>query len=203
MIFLSQNVTKYCLIINTLLVLPLVFNIDYVLHVWLGEAPAYSSLFIIIVLVESYFNIMNQMITVLVNATGNLKRNQLYGRTYTLLVLPISYIVLLVVREPIIPMVLTVLGTLFYVSNNLYDVHLQVGVKINIFLKEAVLPVCILNLSLVIALSIIALFYNEGIYRLFLSMGVDLFLGIFIVYFYLLKSEEKLYVKTKIYQLLK
>ena len=197
MIILSANTTRYCLFLNTLLVMPVIFNADYILRIWLGMIPAYTSAFICIILVESYFNIMNQMITVLVNATGNLKRNQFYGRTYTLLVLPLSILLLLVIRNPICPMILTVIGTVLYFINNLYDVHLQLKVNIREYLKKTILPVIKLHVPLVFFLGGISYFVNEGFFKLFITVIMDCFVGGIYLYI-LLSPQERSFVLSKL-----
>lgn len=198
MIILSANTTRYCLFLNTLLVMPVIFNVDYILRIWLGMIPAYTSAFVCIILVESYFNIMNQMITVLVNATGNLKRNQFYGRTYTLLVLPISYVLLLITENPVIPIVLTVVGSVAYFFNNLYDAHLQLGVNMNNYCMNTILPVCILHAPLILLFFIITKHIEIEWIKLVVTMSLDLLLGSVLIFAFFLNRNEKQYVLDKL-----
>ena len=198
MIELSINTARYCLFINTLLVLPVVFNCEYILNLWLGRVPDYTAIFIDIVLIESFFNIMNQMITILVNATGKLKRNQFYGRTFTLLVLPISYVMLLWVKNPSIPIIATLIGTVLYFLNNLYDVHLQLGVNMMHYLKRTIVPVLVLSLPLGFSCFLIGLFGGQSFAALLLSTLVVFTMGAAIIYFFLISENEK----TKVNNLL-
>ncbi len=198
MILLSANTTRYCLFLNTLLVLPVIFNVDYVLEIWLGKVPAYASVFVFIILIESYFNIMNQMITVLVNATGNLKRNQFYGRTYTLLVLPLSYVLLLITDNPTIPMLLTVVGAVAYFFNNLYDVHLQLGVNMKVYCMNTVMPVCMLHMPLILLFLIISKYIEIEWIKLVTSLFLDFIIGSFLIFVFFLNGSEKQFVTNKI-----
>lgn len=191
MIDMSINTTRFCLFINTLLVLPIIYNSDYILKLWLGNVPAYTSVFIIIILIESFFNIMNQMITILVNATGNLKRNQFYGRTFTLLVLPLSYWLLLWKKDPSIPVMATLIGTMLYFLNNLYDVHRQLGVDVVRYLKKTILPTIALVLPLSVVCIIITRNTGQNLAALALSIITVFILGCILVYAFLITSYER------------
>lgn len=196
MINLSVNTTRYCLYINTLFVLPIIFNSEYILKLWLGTVPEYTGAFVGIILIESFFNIMNQMITILVNATGNLKRNQFYGRTFTLLVLPISYIILLWVKSPTIPIIITLLGTSLYFLNNLYDVHLQLGVNMVSYMKNTILPVIALSLPLSIVCFVIVHLVGQNFTSLLFSTIMVFTMGVIIVYIFLISDNERKKVKV-------
>ena len=198
MIEMAMNTTRYCLFINTLLVLPIVSNIDFILKIWLKNVPDYTAIFIQILLIESYFNIMNQMITILVNATGKLKRNQFYGRTYTLAVLPVAYLMLHIIESPTIPMIMVVVGTVLYFLNNLYDVHLQLGVDMCAYLRKVIIPVFIINVIIgVIIIGVKSLFF-QGWLLLFSTCFVTVFFGCPLVFKMFLTKEEQSFITAKL-----
>ena len=203
MIDMAMHTTRYCLFVNTLLVLPILFNVDFILSAWLGTVPNYTNVFVIVVLIENYFNIMNQAITILVNATGRLKRNQFYGRMYTLCVLPLAYFSLLLVREPLIPILLTLFGSICYFMNNLYDVRLQFGLSIRKYIKVAIVPVIKLLFPLIVCGVVTIVLIDKGGMRLFVIGLLDITLGTFIIYRFLFSQEEKNFVASKVQQFIK
>ena len=77
-----------------LIALPVIFNADYLLSIWLKEVPEHSSLFVqlflIFALSESF---SNPMITAML-ATGNIRNYQLVVGGIQLLNLPVSYVCL-------------------------------------------------------------------------------------------------------------
>lgn len=87
------NGTRYSFFLLAVFMLPLCFNIDFILSLWLKEIPAYTNIFVILllanVLAESY---STYLITVLL-ATGKIAFYQASVGTILLLNVPLSYLV--------------------------------------------------------------------------------------------------------------
>lgn len=71
---------------------PIVIEIDYVLHLWLGgNVPDYTSVFVTIVVLIAFLNNLNGAVSAVVHATGNMKKYQLFTSIITLISLPFAY----------------------------------------------------------------------------------------------------------------
>lgn len=83
---------SFCLLY--LIALPVIFNADYLLGLWLKEVPAHASFFVQLFLIFALSESMsNPMITAML-ATGDIRRYQLVVGGLQLLNLPISYVFL-------------------------------------------------------------------------------------------------------------
>jgi O-antigen/teichoic acid export membrane protein len=202
MLSLANKSTKFCMLINVLLTLPVVMNISFILRIWLKEVPQCTIEFIYIVLIESYFNIVNQMTSILVNASGNLKRNQFYGRTFTLLVLPIAYLLLLYHKEPFVPMLVAMIGNILYMVNNLFDIKKQFGLKLTDFVKSVLFPPISLFTVVGILIWMYVTVYGEGWVTLLASVVITLVVGITFSYLALLDRDEKTFLNEKVRSLI-
>lgn len=203
MVSLAISATRYCLFVNALLVIPIIVNVDFILQVWLRQVPEYTAFFIIVVLVESNFNIANQMLTILVNATGNLKRNQFYGRTFTLLALPLSYQALLWIKTPIVPMLIILVTTILYWMNNLRDTHMQVRLNYMEYFKKIIMPTVILYVSLCLLSYIPYALMDDGWMKLVVTVSLNLVAGLIIIYQILMNNMEREIIRNKIVSKLK
>ena len=77
-----------------LIALPVIFNADYLLSIWLKEVPEHSSLFVQLFLIFALSeSLSNPMITAML-ATGNIRNYQLVVGGIQLLNLPVSYVCL-------------------------------------------------------------------------------------------------------------
>ena len=74
--------------------IPVIFEVETVLTVWLGEVPAHTVLFTRLVLVLSLIDIFSQTLITAQNATGNIRNYQLVVGGLYLLNLPFSYLLL-------------------------------------------------------------------------------------------------------------
>ncbi len=94
------NITQYTLFLLSLIAVPVFMEIDYVLELWLGEVPPYTSGFIKITILSSL--IMNSyiMLDKAIVAAGYMKQLALIANTIPIIQLPLIYCVLKLGYEP-------------------------------------------------------------------------------------------------------
>ena len=86
--------TQYTLLCYSLMAIPLFFNADFILQLWLGVVPQYASIFLKIVLVGTFFNLGNNIVCIPIHAEGRMKVFSVVTGSTFLLALPIMYITL-------------------------------------------------------------------------------------------------------------
>lgn len=85
---------KYSYFLLLLVSLPLSLHIDLILNVWLGDVPKYTNIFCIFVLVSLLIDMLSNIFSVVVKATGKVKTYQLVISLILFLNFPGSYLVL-------------------------------------------------------------------------------------------------------------
>lgn len=92
---LMYTMSKLSFLFLYMLSVPVIFNVDYILHLWLGDVvPEHTSSFVILVLLASFMNNLNAPLSNVVYATGRMKKYEITFTSINLLIIPISYIVL-------------------------------------------------------------------------------------------------------------
>lgn len=92
---LTFNAAKYSYILMLALVLPICFEIDFILKIWLGDkAPSDTKLFIIIILITYLMETFHLASLMSYHAIGRIKLGNIVGGTIMIFALPLSYIVL-------------------------------------------------------------------------------------------------------------
>lgn len=92
---LTFKAIKYSLIIMMALVLPIIFETDFVLTIWLGDTyPAETSLFAKIILVSALFDVIEVGQNMAFHAIGRIRTGNIVCGTIMILSLPISYFLL-------------------------------------------------------------------------------------------------------------
>lgn len=137
--YLSAKISLYMMWILTL---PVLFGIDDILALWLGEGnvPDYTNLFVSIILFTGLFDALGSSISVSLYATGNIKVYQIVVSTIKILVLPISYVLYIWGYAPASSMYVSlVLSGLEQVMRVLIWSR-QVGENPMVYLKRIVLP---------------------------------------------------------------
>ena len=85
---------RYTFYLLTLVSIPFLINVDYVLKLWLGDVPQYTSIFLMISMVVSILYTVSGTVTSALQATGEIKWFQIGICIIMLLELPIGYIFL-------------------------------------------------------------------------------------------------------------
>lgn len=91
LVFVSSKFAFYLLLI---LSLPVLFGTDYILNMWLVNAPEYSTIFVQLIVVNSIIEVLNYPLVNAIQATGIIKTYQLIVSGFYMLNLPISYFLL-------------------------------------------------------------------------------------------------------------
>lgn len=85
---------KYSFFMLWILALPICFQADTILQIWLGNTPPHTSFFVILLLMSAFQEALANPLNTATEAIGNIKKIKIITSVVTLLTLPISYILL-------------------------------------------------------------------------------------------------------------
>ena len=89
---LMQNAIKFATIMQMFVSIPLFIEIDYVMHLWLGDVPEYAAAFCKILLLVNIVGVFNSILNTAIHATGRIKRLSFVNGTIALVCLPVLYV---------------------------------------------------------------------------------------------------------------
>lgn len=90
---LMCNSAKFSLVLFLMLCVPLSFEMNSIMRLWLGEVPEKAPEFCIFLLLISMFNLVNSVLCIAIHASGNIKTLSIVSGTIYLLTIPIIYFV--------------------------------------------------------------------------------------------------------------
>lgn len=88
---LCFKTSLYSYYLLLIIVIPISFNINFLLDIWLTETPPYTAIFCILLLIHSLIDAIQSPLTYLITATGRIKVYELWLSALLILNLPISY----------------------------------------------------------------------------------------------------------------
>ena len=103
---------RYSFFLLAFISIPVMINLDYLLKLWLGIVPEYTSTFLLLALISALINSMSQPLVTALHATGNIKFFQILICIIMLCELPLAYLILFFGGKPYMAMYPTVLVTL-------------------------------------------------------------------------------------------
>lgn len=100
MIRFTMSASRISAIIYSLIAIPIIFEIDFVLRIWLGTPPMYASAFVVSFLLASLMDSYSEGFRTGVQAIGKLRDFTLIFYTVKLLSIPISIVLLKMGMNP-------------------------------------------------------------------------------------------------------
>lgn len=193
------SMTKIISVIYIAIGCPIVLEIDYILHLWLGnDVPEHTSSFVVIVLLISLVNNMNSVLSTIVHASGQMRDYQLYGGVVSILSIPFVYFVLYIGGSPESAFWVSLLFTVIMQIVSLYIVRSIVGLSIKKYFVEIIIPLSIVTLVSSILPCVLRFSIDEGFFRLIFIAMTSLIVSLSAFYFIAMSYSEKEIVKQMV-----
>lgn len=99
-ISLSLHFTRISSYLLLVLIIPIIFQINTILNIWLTKVPEYTAIFCRIMLINLLFDTLSNIFATVIQATGKIRNYQLIVSLVLFLNFPLSYLCLLVIKVP-------------------------------------------------------------------------------------------------------
>lgn len=103
--------SRFSFFLLSLIAIPVMINLNYLLKLWLGIVPEYTSAFLQLALISALLNSMAQPLVTALQATGNIKLFQILICITMICELPLAYFILYIGGKPYMAMYPTILVT--------------------------------------------------------------------------------------------
>lgn len=176
-----------------LVVVPVAFNLDGLLGLWLEEVPKYTKEFCFIVLLAYLIDALGTPLAVSVSANGNIKGIQIIAAVLSLLAILAGFLFLRKGFAPYIVVINTVIVHFGFWCSYMYYARKLCGVSLRLYAKDVILPMVIVSV-LSIIVPILFMYVSVSKYLIFLICAVDTIWVGCVIYFVGLHKDERKYV---------
>lgn len=195
LVFRSSRFSFYLIMLP---IIPLLFETDFVLNLWLTEVPAYTSVFLKLILISSWINCLGNPLAVASKATGNIKMYELCSASIKLLILPIAYVALKSeLSAPTVFLIQIVLEGLALLSN-IYITHQLIGYSLTTYFRSVLSKISIVLLLAFLAPMLIWMTMNDTWLRFLILCGTSIIWSLVVIAKFGLTQNELLFVVNKI-----
>ena len=150
--------------------IPMMFETEFVLSLWLGKYPEHSVIFVRLVLALSLLEILSNTLINLQNATGKIRNYQLAVGTTLLMNFPLSYVALELGYPPESTIIVALFVGVCCLLLRLSFLRKSVGLSMSGYLRNVCLNVLVVTILTVIPTYII--------YKLIPDMGWFQFIAV-------------------------
>lgn len=147
---LMFSLTKISFVTLYMMSLPIMIEINYILHLWLGNAiPEHTAVFVVIIFLTSYLSAINAAFSAIIHSSGKMKTYQIVGSCFNIAILPIAYFSLKNGSSAEMAMWISFFVFAFVQIPSLFILRYQEQMSIRKYLNKVVLPITFVVISTV------------------------------------------------------
>lgn len=191
---------KYSFFLMLLPALPILLETNFLLHLWLGQVPEYTTLFCQLMICNALIDCLSAAIPAAIQASGRIKYFQIIQSAVSLFGLPVAYMLFKLNYPPYTIIVVYILAAIVNVVvcqvllKRLINFDVKRFFKVS-YLKILYVVVCVSPLFLIKNL------YEEGVFRfVFMSLAALIWFAI-AVYVFGIEEKERVVVKSGLIQI--
>lgn len=156
LLFLIDTSSRYSFYLILILIFPLFVSIDYILSLWLEIVPPHTANFIRLTFLAMPISVLTNSLNIATQATGRVKRFFFFTGSLQMLILPLSYVALLMWSHPEIVYIVTFVHS--FLTSFVY-IHItcsEIGLSMWIYIKK----VAMRAYTVAICAAVIPIVYN-------------------------------------------
>ena len=188
LIFTTSKIS-YCLLFVA--ALPITFNINFILDIWLDKVPDLSNIFCVLCLANAIINALSAPLNFSVLASGNIKWFQIVTAIVYLSDLVILYFLFKMGLPPATAMWVKVGIMVVILFVRLYYAHREIEcVNFGSYLKQVLIPLTVMSVGSILVAFALHPFFTNLTQRVLLTM-VIMMVNIVLIWFVALSKSQR------------
>jgi len=162
--------SKFSFFLLLILIIPVLLETEFLLKIWLRQVPDYSVVFVRLILIQTLLWILHVPLHSAIHASGKMKKYQLTTGTFSLLSLPLAYVILRLGGTPYSIFSVYIVFNFIYIFILLFALKGIMDFPFVSFLIKILLP--LFGISAMISALIIPIMYVTQSYPLYLRVAI-------------------------------
>ncbi|MDR1056209.1 MAG: lipopolysaccharide biosynthesis protein [Prevotellaceae bacterium] len=192
--------SKFSFFLLYLVSIPIIFNIEMVLKIWLGDYPAYSPIFCELLIIYSYMEAIGMPLVITIMASGKNRNYQVIVSIIIFLNLILSYFLLKFGLNPDIVFYVKIFLSFFVLSTRMYFSKKQSDISLKEFSLKVLWPVSLIFAFSYTFIRIVKIYFYDKVSIIFSTLVIEVLL-LLIIYFWGMNKNEKFYINNSISKL--
>ena len=193
------NAAKYTVLLFGCMLTPLIFELPFVMELWLGNVPEKAVDFCRLLLIASLFNLINNVIGIGIHATGNIKRISLVTGSLIFACVPFVYLLFEFNFNIDWAYIILINNTIMVLITDTIILKIQISeINISKIYKDVLQSILIVSLA-----TIVVWFINMNLPQSFIRMIIEIIINLVVVatfLWFLLGKKRMLFLKKMIYK---
>lgn len=193
---LMYSMSKLSFFILYIMAVPVCLEIDYILHLWLGDVvPEHTANFVVLVILTNFMNNLNAPLSNVVYATGKMRNYEVTFSVINILIIPAAYIALMLGCPPEAAFISYFVMTVFVQVGCLCVLRKIVHISLLEYFLRLCCPLLVFSLVAFPFPYIVWSIMHIGFLRVVCVTGITFVVGLIAFYWTCLNGKEKTYVE--------
>lgn len=202
MISLVERGSRFSFYILWVLMLPILFETEFILTLWLKQYPEHTVNFVRLTLLLSLCEVLSNTLITLQVATGKIRNYQLAVGGMQMMNFPLSYLCLKMGLPPESVLVVALIVSVMCLLLRLYFLRLMVGLSARSFLRNVGVNVLTVVFTSVVFPTITFCIFPEGVLRFCMVVFISVVSTIFAIVWVGCSQSERLFIREKVKRVL-
>ena len=200
---LMYSMSKLSFFILYIMAVPVCLEIDYILHLWLGDVvPEHTANFVVLVILTNFMNNLNAPLSNVVYATGKMRNYEVTFSIINFLIIPVAYIALLLGCSPEVAFISYFVMTVFVQIGCLYVLKTITTISLSEYFLKLCSPLLIFSVVTLPLPYAVWFVMPVGFLRLVCVTSVAIIVAALLFYLIVLNAKEKSMVVSYSHKLL-
>lgn len=190
LLFMSSRFSFFLMLLVTI---PLCLHTQYILELWLGEVPGYTSDFVKIMLIVGLVHTLQNPTMTALHSTGNIKKVQIVESSLLLSVVPLAYLFLKIFQiSPVMVFVVYLIVEIITQFVRVYMIYPMINLKMKDYIIKVLYPIILVSLLAVsICFAISNVIVVSDFYRLLVIVVMYVLITIIVTFVFGLQKDER------------
>ena len=188
--------SRYCYYLLLIMSIPVLFETEYILSLWLKVVPAYTIVFVRLSLIYTLCQSFSNPLYTAMLATGKIRNYQIFVGGMALLSFPLSYVLFELSFPPESCYYITIFISISCLAIRVGMLRNMINLSIRFFIKEVLFRSVVVTVLSIIVPCFIVIVMPNGIFRLcVLILSSMIITNISVLFLGISKEEHNLFLK--------
>ena len=174
-----------------MIAIPIIFNIDFILNIWLKDVPEKTAQFAVLIIIYSLIDAINAPLWMSMQAIGKIKTYQITVSSINILNVPLAYLALKYGGIPeVIYYIKIFTGILLFIYRIIYILP-KIQYKIVNYLKDIIYPVSAISIIVITCIYFMSSIIENDILKLIITTFTALISSGMLIYYIGVNKSER------------
>ena len=193
---LSMIGSRYSFYLVMLFSLPILYETNFILELWLGVVPTYTIIFVQYALIQTAFEVLSRTLINIIMASGYVRKYQIGVSLLLFANFPLSYFLLKMGFDADSVYIVAILITISTLLWRFYIAHTLMHFNVKYYVKNVFIYPILIAVICSIPYSIIVYHMPIGIWRFGFSLIIGIIFTLLIIYLIGINSRERMFVNS-------